>query len=210
MFSGSPRWVSGLRAVSVCGMIAVALVACTVTAPPAPPSISTDSPGVPASASPGRTAPSLIPTQATRACAVLDAAELKEALGTVGASMKAPEPSGIRLDDGFEKDTCVYPLDADGVTTNAVVMEVIWDAAGTKMPSLDELAPAPEPEVVEGLGSKALYSMVRLSGSSEYSLSVERSRAVYRLLVARPNSAESWDRAQGRDVLERIMRKAKL
>ena len=65
-------------------------------------------------------------------------------------------------------------------------------------------------EAVEGLGSKALYSMVRLSGSSEYSLSVEGSKAVYRLLVARPNSADSWDRSEGRDVLERIMRNAKL
>jgi hypothetical protein len=210
MSSVSRRWVGGLRAVAACGMLGAGLVGCTATAPPPPPSISTDSPGVPASASPGRTAPSLIPTGETRACAVLDAAELKEALGTVGASMKDPEPSGIRLDDGFEKDTCVYPLDADGVTTNAVVMEVIWDTTGTRTPSLDELAPAPEPEVVEGLGSKALYSMVRLSGSSEYSLSVESPQAVYRLLVARPNSADSWDRAEGRDVLERIMRKAKL
>lgn len=210
MFSVSRSWVSGLRAVGACGMVAVALVACTATTPPAAPSISTDSPGVPASASPGRTAPSLIPTEATRACAVLDVADLKEALGPVGASMKAPEPSGIRLDGGFEKDTCVYPLDADGVTTNAVVMEVVWDTTGSKTPSLDELAPAPEPEAVEGLGSKALYSMVRLSGSSEYSLSVEGSQAVYRLLVARPNSVDSWDRSEGRDVLERIMGKAKL
>ena len=170
MSSVSLRWVSGLRAVSAFGMIAVALVACTPTAPPAPPSISTDSPGVPASASPGRTAPSLIPAEDTRACAVLDAAELKEALGAVGASMKAPEPSGIRLDGGFEKDTCVYPLDADGVTTNAVVMEVIWDTTGSKRPSLDELAPAPEPEVVEGLGSKALYSRSELDRVSTVSV----------------------------------------
>jgi hypothetical protein len=191
-------------------MFATGLVACTATAPQAPPPISTDGPGVPASAPPGRTAPSLIPTEETRACAVLDDAELKEALGTVGAAMKAPEPSGIRMDGGFEKDTCVYPLDADGVTTNAVVMEVIWDTTGTKTPSLDDLAPAPEPETIDGLGSKALYSMVRLSASSEYSLSVEGSQGVYRLLVARPNSVDSWDRSEGRDVLERIMRKAKL
>ena len=210
MSSANRRWVGGLRAVTAFGMIAGGLVACTATAPPAPPSVSTDSPGVPPSASPGRTAPSLVPTEDTRACAVLDAAALKEALGAVGASMKAPEPSGIRLDGGFEKDTCVYPLDADGVTTNAVVMEVIWAPTGTKRPSLDDLAPPPEPETVDGLGSKALYSMVRLSGSSEYSLSVEGSQAVYRLLVARPTRADSWDRSEGRDVLERIMRRAKL
>lgn len=210
MYSASRRWVGGLQAVSACGVIAVALAACTAASPPVPPSISTESPGVSESASPGRTAPSLIPTGETRACSVLDAAELKEALGSVGASMKAPEPSGIRLDGGFEKDTCVYPLDADGVTTNAVVVEVIWDPTGTNVPSLDELAPVPDPEVVEGLGSNALYSMVRLSGSSEYSLSVEGSQAVYRLLVARPTSAESWDLSEGRDVLKRIMSKAKL
>lgn len=210
MFSASQRWTSGLRAASACGLLVVGLAACTVTAPPPTPSISTETPGVPESASPGRTTPSLIPTGQTRACVVLDTAQLKTALGSIAASMKAPEPSGVRLDGGFEKDTCVYPLDASGVTTNAVVMEVIWDGTGTKGPSIEDFGPQTDPQDVSGLGSKAQYAMVQLSGSSEFSLRVQTSQAAYRLLIARPNGADSWDREQGRAVLERIMRQAKI
>jgi len=141
---------------------------------------------------------------------VLDTTELKKALGSVANSMKTPEPSGVRLDGGLEKDTCVYPLDASGVTTNAVVMEVIWDGTGSKGPSIGDFGPVTDAQDVSGLGSKAQYSMVRLSGSSEFSLRVQTSQAAYRLLVARPNGADGWDREQGRAVLEQIMRKAKI
>ena len=210
MSSASQRWTSGLRAASACGLLVVGLAGCTATAPPPTPSISTETPGVPESASPGRTTPSLIPTGQTRACGVLDTTELKKALGSVANSMKTPEPSGVRLDGGLEKDTCVYPLDASGVTTNAVVMEVIWDGTGSKGPSIGDFGPVTDAQDVSGLGSKAQYSMVRLSGSSEFSLRVQTSQAAYRLLVARPNGADGWDREQGRAVLEQIMRKAKI
>ncbi|MDQ0756858.1 hypothetical protein [Arthrobacter sp. B3I4] len=199
-----------MQAASVCGLVFLGMTGCTASAPPAAPSVSTEGPGVPESASPGRTTPSLIPTGQTRACAVLDQAELKAALGSVGASLKAPEPSGVRLDDGFEKDTCVYPLDASGVTTNAVVMEVIWDGTGAKSPSISDFGAVTDPEEVSGLGTKAQYSMVRLSGSSEFSLRVQSTQAAYRLVVARPNNDVGWDRKQGRAVLEEIMRKAKI
>ncbi len=210
MSSVRRRWTGSLRAATAGGLLVAGLAACTATTPAAPPSVSTESSGLPESASPGRTTPALIPTGQTRACAVLDPAELKDALGSVGASLKAAEPSGVRLDGGFEKDTCVYPLDASGVTTNAVVMEVIWNGTGSNTPSISDFGPVTDPEEVPGFGSKAQYSMVRLSGSSEFSLRVQSAQAAYRLLIARPNGEGSWDREQGRAVVERIMRKAKI
>jgi hypothetical protein len=124
--------------------------------------------------------------------------------------MTSPEPSGVHLEGGLEKDTCVYPLDSTGVTTNAVVVEVIWDAQGTATPSINDFGPVTESEEVDSLGSSAQYSMVRLSGSSEFSIRMQSSGAAYRLLVARPNSEGGWDREEGRAVLERIARKAKI
>jgi len=190
-------------------VLATGMSACTSSSSVAPSATSTGSEATTESTAAARATPSIVPSGKTQACDVLAVDDLKAALGTSGQSMLAAEPSGVQLDGGRERDTCVYPLDASGVTTNAVIVEVLRSTNGTK-PSIEEFGPVTGADDVAGLGERAQYSMVRLSGSSEFSLTVQSAKAVYRLVIARPNDVQAWDRGQGRRVVEQIMSRAKI
>lgn len=189
-------------------VLAAGMSACTSSSSVATSATSTGSQATTESTTAARATPSIVPSGKTQACDVLAVDDLKAALGTSGQSMLAAEPSGVQLDGGRERDTCVYPLDASGVTTNAVIVEVLRSTNGTT-PSIEEFGPVTGADDVAGLGERAQYSMVRLSGSSEFSLRVQSKTAAYRLVIARPNDVNAWDRDQGRRVVEQIMSKAK-
>lgn len=148
----------------------------------------------------GRT---LLPASLATACQILGPEAIRRTLGDLASNLQAAQPSAVQDAAGVKKDSCIYPFDAGGLITNAVVVEV------TTYPSPESMADdafklMTDPEEVPGLGDRAKFAVNSLSGTSEYILTVVSGPRATRVLVALPSSDSHWSKAEGREVLETL------
>lgn len=204
MFSASKKH-SAIRAGVACASLAIALTlaGCTgngaatesaqggrATATPTP-SIAHD----------GRT---VLPAPSATACKVLSPEAIRKALGPLASDLQGAQPSAVQDTAGVKKDSCIYPLDASGLTTNALITEVTTYPSRESLAADDPFKLMTAPEDVPGLGERAMFAVNRLSGTSEYVLTVVAGVRATRVLVALPSSSSQWDKAKGREVLESL------
>ena len=166
------------------------------------PSASTKPPDV---ARDGRT---VVPSSKVTACEVIGPPEIGEALGARASTLQPGQPSGVQDSAGVTKESCIYPLDQSGNTTNAVVAEVSTYPSAELLAGSYQFELMMDPEDVTGLGDRAKFAMNSLSGTNEYVLAVVSGNKVFRFLIAVPASAPDWDRTSGKAAVESLARKA--
>lgn len=185
----------------------LAMTACTGLGPPeGPDTPQTSSAPAPSVAHDGRT---ILPSSGSIACQVIGPDSIRLRLGARAAGLQTEQSSGVLDAKEVKKESCIYPLDESGLTTNALIVEV----ATYPTPSLegeDPFALIMAPEEVGGLGDRAQFGMNSLMGTNEFVLAVVSGTRVIRLLVAVPTSAAGWDKATGRELLKSLAEDAKL
>lgn len=208
MYSGNPLR-RPVRA-AVAGAVLVpflALTACTGGTSNGPDASPLSSAPAPSVAHDGRT---ILPSPGATACQVIGPDAIRQRLGTHAAGLQAEQSSGIQDAEGVTKESCIYPLDEGGLTTNAVIVEVATYPSAAALEGADPFALMTAPEVVSGLGDRAQFGMNTLSGTNEFVLAVVSGLRVTRLLVAVPASATDLSKSSGRDVLKSLAQDAKL
>lgn len=209
MSSCSP--VSGRTFLALCALGAVVLSGCT----PAP---RQDSPTPAASQSPSAPRPSLetgrdgrtvLPTEASTACGLIDEPAIRSSLGAVAGSLQPAQPDAERTPDGVIYDSCIHAFDPGGATTNALTVQIITYPTEQEVAKADPYRLLPDAEDVPGLQHPAKYSMLELSGSTEFLVvSVDGARVV-KLITALPQ-ATAWDKAEGKASMLKLAQAAKL
>lgn len=148
----------------------------------------------------GRT---VLPTGESVACEVLADDAIKSALGPVAASLQPAQPDAERTPEGVLYDSCIHAFDPDGATTNALTVQIITYPSEQEASRADPYSLMPAAEDVAGLNHPAKYSMIPLSGSTEFVLvSVDGPRVV-KLIAALPQTG-AWDVAEGRESMTRL------
>ena len=216
MFSTRTTGLAGLGAV-----LLLALSACT-SPPPAPaPSQSTatapSTGSITATASPSSSGPptardgsSLIPTAEVGACSLLSQDQIKSALGEAARDIRAGEVAGTVSPAGVRRENCIYPLDASGTTTHAVVVEIVSYPDEASRAAADPWEAMMSPTDVPGLSGEARYSINRLSQSTEHVLAVAKGTKVWRFVVSQPEDKSPWEAPEGQAVLRKLAEAAKI
>jgi hypothetical protein len=133
-------------------------------------------------------------------CSTPGAAGIKDVLGPVAAQIQPPTAkSGAK--DGLVDVSCTFglaPVPAGQAPEpgNSLVVATTTasdDAAFARL-ELPRLMMAPEP--VSGVGSKAWYSVNRLSESTEYVMEIVDGRTVTRISLAVPSASGAIDGVQ--------------
>jgi hypothetical protein len=207
MYSGrlprSTAWaaVSGVTLVAFLG-----LAGCTGETSSRPDSPAMSSAQTPSVAHDGRT---ILASPGTTSCQVISPDLIRQHLGTRAADLQAEQSSGVQDSEGVKKESCIYPFDERGLTTNAVVVEVTTYPTAAALAAADPFQLMTAPEDVGGLGDQAKLAVNSLSETNEFVLTVVNGIRVTRLLIAVPASAANWDKSTGRDLLKSLARDAK-
>jgi hypothetical protein len=202
MYSGKQlrRSVGGVALVTL-----LALTACTGGTSNGPDAPALSSAPVPTIAHDGRT---ILPSPGTTACKVVGPEAIRQRLGARATGLQPGQSSGVQDAEGVIKETCIYPLDERGLTTNAVIVEIATYPSTAVLAGADPFALMTAPEDVSGLGDRAKFGMNSLTGTNEFVLAVVSGVRVTRFLVAVPASAADWDKSSGRDVLTSLAQEA--
>ncbi|AOT05150.1 hypothetical protein [Arthrobacter sp. U41] len=123
---------------------------------------------------------------------------IREALGEVAAALEPVQPSVERLPDGTIKDSCLYPFDKGGATTNALLVEVHTYPSPQVAVDSDPFALLMNAVDLPGLRKPTKFAVNTLSESTEFAVASLDGARVVRLVAALP-SATAWDRAAGQD-----------
>lgn len=126
--------------------------------------------------------------------------EIRGVLGDIGRNIQPAEVSSWSK-DGLAQLDCTFALEPAGAGRAAdpgnsliVATTTANDPAGLDQLGLPRLMMSPEP--VAGLGSKAWYSLNRLSGTTEYVLEVLDGLTVVRISLALPGDAPAVENPQ--------------
>ena len=162
----------------------------TPSATPAPPETARD----------GRT---LLPTDGSEACGLVDDPAIQASLGAPASSLQPGQPIAERMADGVVTDSCIHAFDPGGATTNALTVQVTTYPGEQEVTNAEPYALLNDPQDVPGLQHPAKYSRMALSDSTEFVLVSVNGPQVVKLIVALP-TAEAWDQAEGRDALLKL------
>ena len=160
--------------------------------PPSPTGTSAVGPGTEPTTHDGRTVLPVRPED----CSSPGAAGIKGVLGPVADQLQAPSGQSATK-DGLVDVSCTFglaPIPAGQAADpgNALLITTTaGDESALKRLQLPRLMMAPEQ--VSGVGSRAWYSLNRLSGSTEYVLEVVDGAKVTRISLAVPSAAAPID-----------------
>lgn len=157
----------------------------------------------------GRDGRTLLPTGSSVACGLLDDAAIKSTLGPVAGSLQPAQPVAERMPAGVTHDSCLHPFDAGGASTNALTVQVITYPSAAEATAADPFGMLNAPEDVPGLKNEAKYSMIPLSGSTEFVIVSLDGARIVKLIVALPPDA-AWEPAAGRETMLELARTAQL
>lgn len=155
---------------------------------------------VPSTARDGST---VLPTTDVSVCNVLRADSIREILGDVASAIQPGESTGSVDAAGVRRESCVYPLDAGGTTTHAVIVEVTTYGSAEALAEADPFSGMTDSSEVNGLSGPARGSVVELSGSTEYILAVAKESKFTRLIVSQPTQSP-WSSEEGLGLLKRL------
>jgi hypothetical protein len=207
MYSGNQLRRSVRAAVGCVVLVPfLGLTACTGEISSHPNTSALSSAPTPSVAHDGRT---ILATPGITACQVIGPDAIRQHLGTRAAGLQAEQSSGVQDAEGVKKESCIYPLDERGLTTNAVIVEATTYPSATALAGADPFELMTAPEDVSGLGDRAKFGMNSLSGTNEFVLTVVSGIRVTRLLIAVPSSAVGWDKSSGKDIVLSLARDAK-
>jgi hypothetical protein len=157
-------------------------------------------PAAPETARDGRT---VLPTNGSEACGLVDGPAIQASLGSPASSLQPGQPIAERMPDGVVTDSCIHAFDPGGATTNALTVQIITYASEEEVTKAGPYALLNDPQDVPGLQHPAKYSRLALSDSTEFVLVSVNGPRVVKLIVALP-TAEAWDQAAGRDALLKL------
>lgn len=184
---------------------------------PAPDAGSTATSAPTTAASPTSTGPatardgsSLLPTTEVGACSLLGVDQIREALGDAAKDIQSGEVAGTVSPEGVRNENCIYPLDASGATTHAVILEVVTYPDEASRAGADPWEAMMSPTEVTGLWGEARYATNRLSESTEHVLAVAKGTQVWKFLVSQPKDTPTWEPAEGQAVMKKLAESAKI
>lgn len=183
------------------------LAACTGETSSPPGSSTLPSVPIPSTAHDGRT---ILANPGTTACRVIKPEAIRQHLGLSAGDLQPEQSSGVQDAEGLKKESCIYPLDPSGLTTNAVIVEVTTYPSPSALASVDLFPLMSAPEDVSGLGDQAKFAVNRLKDTNEFVLTVVSGIRVTRLLIAVPAAAAGWDKSSGKEILQSLARDAAL
>ncbi|MGP4033064.1 hypothetical protein [Pseudarthrobacter sp. 1C304] len=153
---------------------------------------------------------SLLPTTEVGACSLLGADQIRQALGDAAQEIQTGEVAGTVTPEGVRNENCIYPLDASGATTHAVILEVVTYPDEASRAGADPWEAMMSPTEVTGLWGEARYATNRLSESTEHVLAVAKGTQVWRFLVSQPTNTPTWEPAEGLAVMKKLAESAKI
>lgn len=197
-------------------ILVVGLSACSGSSP-SPSAGASTSAGPTAASSPSSSVPptahdgsSLIPTTEVGACSLLSVEQIRSVLGDAAGEIQAGEVAGTVSPDGVRHENCIYPLDAAGTTTHAVILEVVTYPDAASRAGADPWEAMMSPTEVTGLWGEARYATNRLSQTTEHVLAVARGTQVWRFVVSRPKEMSTWEPAEGQAALRKLAETARI
>jgi hypothetical protein len=146
---------------------------------------------------------SVLPSAEVSVCNVLELDRIREILGAAASTIQPGESAGSVDAAGIRRESCIYPLDDGGTTTHAVVVEVTTYESADALAAANPFSAMADSIEVSGLSGPARFSVVELSGSTEYILAIARESKITRLIVAQPKSSP-WNSVEGRDALKQL------
>lgn len=161
---------------------------------------SSSAPAAPETARDGRT---VLPTNGSEACGLVDGPAIQASLGSPASSLQPGQPVAERMPDGVVTDSCIHAFDPGGATTNALTVQISTYPSEQEVTKAAPYALLNDPQDVPGLQHPAKYSRMALSDSTEFVLVSVNGPQVVKLIVALP-TAEAWDQAEGRDALLKL------
>lgn len=156
-----------------------------------------------------RNGSTVLPTEQSVACDLLGEDAIKSSLGAAAGSLQPSQPTAERTPEGVTYDSCIHAFDPDGATTNALTVQIITYPSEQEAVGADPFSLLSTPEDVAGLRHPAKYSVLPLSGSTEFVLVSLDGPRVVRLIAALPPS-EAWDPPAGREAMIKLAQAAKL
>lgn len=211
MYSGNQPRPTAWAAVSGVALVALfGLAACSGEPSGGPASSATSSTSAPSpTPSIARDGRTILASPGSTACEAVGPDTIRQHLGPRAAGLQAEQRSGVQDAAGVKKESCIYPLDEKGLTTNAVIVEVTTYPDAAALAGADPFQLMTAPEDLSGFGDQAKLATNSLSGTNEFVLTVVKGLRVTRILIAVPQSAADWDTSSGRNIVKALARDAK-